>query len=386
MPETYDVAVVGLGALGSATAWQLARRGLRVIAFEQYALGHELGASHDSSRILRHSYHTSDYVRLTFEAYRDWADLEAASDEKLVTVTGGLDLFPPDAAIHPAEYIASMAEVGVPFEVLGVTDVAAQWPQWVLPEGTVALHQARTAIVPAARGTATMQRLARVDGARLVDETPVCSLKPTRTGVDVNAGGATYSCGAVVVCADAWTSRLLAPLGWDLPLTVTQEQVTYFAPESADTFAPQRFPVWIWMDDPSFYGFPTYGEATIKAAQDCGGPTILPDQRESTVDEGMLGRLGAFMGERLPASGHAVRSKRCLYTLTPDRDFVLAPVPGHERIVVGLGAAHGFKFAPTFGRRLADLAQGVAPGPELEAFRLDRPGITDPDYVASWLV
>ena len=386
MPETYDVAVVGLGAIGSASAWQLARRGLGVIAFEQYALGHELGASHDSSRILRHSYHTSDYVRLTFEAYRDWADLEAASDEELVTVTGGLDLFPPEAAISPAEYIASMVEVGVSFETLSVSDVAAQWPQWNLPEGTVALHQARTAIVPAARGTATMQRLARVDGARLVDQTPVHSLSPTRAGVDVNAGGRTYSCGAVVVCADAWTSRLLAPLGWDLPLTVTQEQVTYFAPEDLDTFAAQRFPVWIWMDDPSFYGFPTYGEATIKAAQDCGGPTVLPDQRESSVDEGMLGRLSAFMSQRLPASGRVVRSKRCLYTLTPDRDFVLAPVPGHERIVVGLGAAHGFKFAPTFGRRLADLAQGVAPGPELEAFRLDRPGITDPDYVASWLV
>src|SRR3954454_1674209 len=178
MPETCDVAVVGLGALGSATAWQLARRGLRVIAFEQYALGHELGASHDSSRILRHSYHTADYVRLTFEAYRDWADLEGASDEELVTVTGGLDLFPPDSAIGPAEYVASMAEVGVPFDMLSVSDVAQRWPQWVLPDGTVALHQARTAIVPAARGTAAMQRLARLDGARLLERTPVLSLKP----------------------------------------------------------------------------------------------------------------------------------------------------------------------------------------------------------------
>jgi sarcosine oxidase len=229
-----------------------------------------------------------------------------------------------------------------------------------------------------------MQRLARAAGAELLDETPVTAVRVGPTEVD--AGGTTYSCGSVVVCADAWSSRLLAPLGWDLPLTVTEEQVTYFAPDAPESFAPERFPVWIWMDDPSFYGFPTYGEPTIKAAQDCGGPTVTPEDRASVVDGDMLDRLAGFMAQRVPGSGRPIRSKRCLYTLTPDRDFVLAPVPGAENVVVGLGAAHGFKFAPTFGRRLADLALGASPGPELEAFRLDRPGLTDPAYSPSWLV
>ena len=386
MRETYDVAVVGLGALGSAAAWQLSRRGLRVLGLEQFELGHDRGASHDTSRILRHSYHTPEYVRLTFEAYRDWADLEAETGESLVTVTGGLDLFPPDAAIEPGDYTASMAEVGVPYDVLSVEDVAARWPQWSLPEGTVALHQDRTAIVPAARGTAAMQAMARRSGATLVGGTPVHAVRQHGDAVEVDAAGTTYSCAAVVVCADAWTSRLLAPLGWDLPLTVTEEQVTYFEPASPASFSPQAFPVWIWMDDPSYYGFPTYGEATIKAAQDCGGPTVTADARSGELDPDMLDRLSGFMAERLPASGRAVRSRRCLYTLTPDRDFVLGPVPGSERIVVGLGAAHGFKFAPTFGRRLADLALGAEVTPDLEPFRLDRPGITDPAYAPSWLV
>jgi sarcosine oxidase len=384
MTETYDVAVVGLGALGSATAWQLARRGVGVVGLEQYALGHDRGASHDTSRILRHSYHTPDYVRLTFEAYDDWADLEASSGETLVTVTGGLDFFPPGAAIDPGDYTSAMTACGVGFEVLGTADVAARWPQWTLPEGTLALYQDLTSIVPAARGTAAMQRLAGAARATLVDETPVTAVRPVAGGVEVDAGGTTYSCGSVVVCADAWTSRLLAPLGWDLPLTVTEEQVTYFAPDEPELFEAQRFPVWIWMDDPSFYGFPTYGEATIKAAQDCGGPTVTPEQRASVVDDEMLGRLGGFMRSRLPASGKAIRSRRCLYTLTPDRDFVLASVPGAEQVVVGLGAAHGFKFAPTFGRRLADLASGEGTG--LDAFRLDRPALTDPAYSPSWLV
>ena len=110
------------------------------------------------------------------------------------------------------------------------------------------------------------------------------------------------------------------------------------------------------MDDPSFYGFPCYGEPTVKAAQDCGGPTVDPDDRTSETDPGMQRLLVEHMARMLPASGRPVRSLRCQYTLTPDRDLVLSPVPGHERVVVGLGAAHGFKFAPTIGRLLADLA------------------------------
>ena len=274
----------------------------------------------------------------------------------------------------------------MPHEVLSGQDVEGRWPQWSLPEGTVALHQARTAIVPAARGTATMQAMARRAGARLVGGVTVTELRQRHDAVEVDTAGPGYACAAVVVCADAWSSDLLAPLGWDLPLTVTEEQVTYFEPDSPKTYAPQHFPVWIWMDDPSYYGFPTYGEATIKAAQDCGGPRVTADDRSGEPDPQMLDRLSAFMAERLPSSGRPVRSRRCLYTLTPDRDFVLGAVPGSERVVVGLGAAHGFKFAPTFGRLLADLSLGAAAPPELEPFRLDRPALTDPAYAPSWLV
>ena len=169
---------------------------------------------------------------------------------------------------------------------------------------------------------------------------------------------------------------------------MTQEQVTYFTPQAPADFAPDRFPVWIWMDDPSFYGFPTYGEATVKAAQDCGGPVVTGDERSFEPDAGRTKLLADFMAQTFPGSGPASRSKTCLYTLTPDRDFVLGAVPGHESVVVGLGAAHGFKFAPTFGRLLADLATtGVAGTPvDITQFRLERPALTDPAYPVSWLV
>lgn len=386
MTRAYDLAVVGLGALGSSTAWHAARRGLSVIGLEQFELGHDRGASHDSSRILRHSYHTPQYVDLTFAAYDDWADLADATGESFVTVTGGVDLFPDGAVIGMDDYTSSMTARGVPHEVLDVDTTLARWPQLALPEGTRVLFQERTSIVPAARGVAAMQRRARAHGAELRDRTAVRALVPRADGVDVVTDDGVVSAARAVVSADAWTAALLAPLGRDLPLTVTEEQVTYFAPADPEPFRPGRFPVWIWMDEPSYYGFPTYGEDTVKAAQDCGGPVVTAERRSGAEDAGMLDRLARFMAATFPGSGPAVRSRRCLYTLTPDRDFVVSAVPGTPQVVVGLGAAHGFKFAPTFGRLLTDLAVDGATSADVSPFRLDRPGLTDPSFVPSWMV
>jgi sarcosine oxidase len=386
MSDTYDLAVVGLGALGSSTVWHAARRGLSVIGLEQFELGHERGASHDSSRILRHSYHTPEYVDLTFAAYDDWADLEARTGESFVTVTGGVDLFPHGAAIDIDDYTSAMNARGVAHEVLGVEEALARWPQLALPEGTRVLFQERTSIVPAARGVAAMQRQAVAHGAVLRDRTPVRAIVPRSDGVDIVTDDGVVSAARVVVSADAWTAPLLAPLGWDLPLTVTEEQVTYFAPADPEPFRPGRFPVWIWMDEPSYYGFPCYGENTVKAAQDCGGPVVTAEDRSGTEDPEMLARLAGFMARTFPASGPAVRSKRCLYTLTPDRDFVVSAVPGLPQVVVGLGAAHGYKFAATFGRLLTDIAVDGTTSADISAFGLDRPGLTDPAYVANWMV
>jgi sarcosine oxidase len=384
--EWFDHVVIGLGALGSATAYELARDGHRVLGLERFSRGHARGASHDSSRILRHSYHTPEYVRLTLEAYADWARLEEASGTELVTTVGGLDLFPPGAAIPADDYVGSLDSIGIGYERLGGAEVMGRWPELRLPEGTFALHQPDAAIVPAGRGTAVLQEQARRHGAELRDSSPVLDLRDTGTGVEVTTPDGSVHAAAAIVCADAWTNDVLGRLGVRVPLEVTLEQVTYFQPEAPERFAPGRHPLWIWMDDPSYYGFPCYGEATVKAAQDCGGPRVDPDDRTSAPDPAMQARLTEHLARMLPGAGPPVRSLRCQYTLTPDRDFVISAVPGHERVVVGLGAAHGFKFAPTFGRLLAGLALGEPSPVELTSFRLDRPALTDPAYAAHWLV
>lgn len=382
MSETADVVVIGGGGLGSATAWHLARRGVDVVLLERFAFGHKNGASHDTSRILRRSYHTPGYVNLAREAYDDWATLEGESGERLVTRTGGLDFFPPGAAIPADDYLASMDTSGVPYDRLTDRDVAARWPAITLPDGTFSIFQKDTSIVPAGRSTATMQALARRRGARLYDESPVTGIR----GGTVTTPDRTISAGRVVITADAWTNDLLAHLGARLPLTVLREQVTYFAPERPAGFGPDRLPVWIWMDDPSFYGFPTYEGPLVKAAQDCGGAVTTAETRSFDTDPEGLKRLGDFVGGLLPGIGPPQHTVTCLYTLTPDRDFVIDAVPGHPEVYVGLGAAHAFKFAPTFGRVLADLATTGGTSSEIAPFAMDRPALVDPDFRPTWLV
>ncbi len=386
MSTRVDYVVAGLGALGSAAAYELASRGHSVVGLERFELGHTRGASHDSSRILRHSYHTPSYVRLTQDAYADWARLEQASGRSLVTKVGGLDLFPPHAAIPPVDYVDSLREVGIEHEVLDARAVAARWPQFDVASDVMALYQRDAAIVPAALGTRTMQEQAAKLGADLRPHSAVTGVEDRSDGIEVATADGTIRCRGLVVCADAWVNDVLGHLGVKVPVEVTLEQVTYFRPADPARFAPARMPLWIWMDDPSFYGFPSYGESTVKAAQDCGGPTVDPEDRTSEPDPAMEQRLASFVAELLPGSGEAVRSSRCQYTLTPDRDFVIAPVPGHESVVVGLGAAHGFKFAPTFGRLLADLVVDAGTATDVTDFRLDRPALTDPAYAAHWLV
>jgi sarcosine oxidase len=390
MGREWDLIVVGLGALGAGTAyWASTRPGARVLGLEQFEFGHVNGASADHSRIIRLSYHRPDYVRLAKRAYETWAVIEAEAGERVVTVTGGLDLWPPDPAIPTADYTESLAAEGVPFELLDAREVMRRWPQWRLDEGTTAMFQARGGLADPFKGNAAHLQLAAGRGATLQDRTPVTAIRAVGGEVEVDAGGITHRAGHVVVAADAWTNGLLAPFGRQLPLTVTKEQVTYFEAPDPGAFAPDRFPVWIWMDDPSFYGFPTYGEAGPKAAQDCGGRPTTPATRTFERDETAHGNVRGFLARHLPgAVGPDIYTKTCLYTLTPDRDFVVDRVPEAPAVTILLGAAHGFKFASVLGRIATEIAfDGASPSaPELDRFRIDRPILLEAEPATSWMV
>jgi sarcosine oxidase len=386
----WDVVVVGLGALGSAAAyWASTRPGTRVLGLEQFELGHANGASADHSRIIRLSYHRPEYVRLAKRAYETWAAVEAEARDRIVTITGGLDLWPADPAIPMADYTESLAAEAVPFEILDAAEVMRRWPQWHLPHDVTGMWQSRGGLADPFKGNAAHRRLAVARGARLIDRTPVTAIRDVGGAYEVDAGGTTYAAGTVILTADAWMNGLLASFDRQLPLTITKEQVTYYACPDPAAFAPARFPVWIWMDDPSFYGFPTYGEAGPKVAQDCGGEPTTPETRSFEPDPAVFRRVGEFLARHLPrAVGPPILTRTCLYTLTPDRDFVVDRVPEAPGVVVGLGAGHGFKFASVLGRVLVELAldESSPSDNELAAFRIDRPILLEEDPPTSWLV
>ena len=392
MRTDWDAIVVGLGAIGSGAAYWLSRRhGDRVLGLEQFELGHTRGAGQDHSRIIRLSYHRPDYVRLARRAFESWAEVEAEAGTRIVTRTGGLDIGPRDGAIPLSDYRAAMDAEGVPYEHLDGREIMRRWPQWRLGDEHHGLYQADSGIADPNRGNAAHQRLARERGATLLEHSPVTRLRDAGGGESQveTADGTIHRAPHVVLAADAWTNDLLASFDRRLPLTIIQAQVTYFAAPDPQAFAPDRFPIWIWMDDPSFYGFPTYGEAGPKAAEDVGGDEVTAATRTYDRNEVGFARLTDFLGRHLPGHlGPEIVTKTCLYTLTPDRDFVVDRLPGHPGILVALGAAHAYKFASVLGRVLAELAAdgGTASAREIERFRIDRPILLEANPPTSFLV
>jgi sarcosine oxidase len=391
----YDVVVVGLGALGSAAACWLARRGQRVLALEQFEIGHPYGASQDVSRIIRLSYHRRDYVRLARRAYASWADIEAAHGTQVVFRTGGIDVGPrtpaEGVAIDLEAYAEAMTAEGVPFERLDGPEVMRRYPAWRLGDEHAGLFQADTGLADPSRGNVAHRELAVAHGAVLRDQAPVDRVVDEGGELTVVlAGGDRVTAGAVVLATDAWTNDLLEPLGLRLPLAVTQEQVSWFTPRGDPAlFDPSRFPVWIWMDEPSFYGFPTHGHPGPKIGQDVGGREVTPATRTFERDEDAHARVMAFLAEHLPAMAvEPFLTKTCLYTLTPDRDFVVDAVPEHPGVHVLLGSAHAYKFASVLGRVIAErvVDGSSASEAELERFRIDRPPLTALDAPRAWVV
>lgn len=383
--RTSDAIVIGLGGIGSAAAWRLAAAPgtPRVLGLEQFELGHDRGASQDQSRITRLSYHRREYVELAIEAQAAWREVEAAAGRQVLTMTGGLDLAPPNAAESIDDYADAMTSARVGFEWLDAVDVERRWPAWRLKPGTRAIFQADAGIADPEQGNAAHQALARQAGAELLEHARVAAINDHGGELEVKLeDGRAFTTGSIVLCTDAWTNDLLGPLGQPLPLSVTREQVTWFQPEDAAAFAPERFPIWIWLDQPSFYGFPGHAGRGPKVGQDVGGRATTANTRTFDLDIDCLDRVETFLTRHLPgALGRRDSTKTCLYTLTPDRDFVLDRVPDHPGIVVALGAAHGYKFAALFGRLLADLAldplrQPPAFGHEL--FTYSRPALANP--------
>lgn len=381
----YDVAVVGLGALGSAAAYHAVSKGAKVIAFEQFELGHVKGASHDTSRIVRTSYEGPEYVALAKSAYKDWAKLEVAAKQKLLTITGGVVFLPkekgkqaPDQWTNgiptASEWARTLDANGVPYERLSNVEANKRWPVLKIKEDREVIYTSDTGIAHAYKSITAMQFLARLGGAEMLENTQVKHVTPNASigrGVRIETSKGVYSASKVILAADAWVNELLRPLGMEVPLRVTQEQVTYFKPSNPGQYQPDKFPVWVWAGEQWYYGFPCYGEPAIKVGHDNAQQYMTPSERTFVPNRGRIDELASLLQDFTPDGGRQeLRTVTCQYAMTPNRQFVISPVEKHEDIICTLGSAHAFKFAPAIGRIAAELALDGKTTDDISKFKL----------------
>jgi sarcosine oxidase len=368
------MAVLGAGGVGSAAARFLAREGHDVTVLEQFEPDHDRGSSHGTSRIIRKTYTDGFYTGLMGAAYPLWDELEREAGEPLFARTGGLFFGPAE---HP-ELVAirrALAENGVPFEELDPAACARRFPRLRLLPGESGVFEREAGFLRASACVRANLRLATAHGARVRARATVEGITPGAGGITLAlAGGDTLSVDRLIVAAGPWTGRLLSRFV-SLPFTVTRQTWCHFEPEGAvEEFSAERFPVWIDFAT-NFYGFPHDGQAPgVKVAWHERGTPTDPDRVDRELHESDREPLRRYRAEHLPGlSARVALEKVCLYTMTPDADFVVDHLPVEPRItLVGGLSGHGFKFTVLLGRIAAWMATDQRVPWELSRFSLAR--------------
>jgi sarcosine oxidase len=369
VPRAYDVAVVGLGAMGSHTALELATRGRRVLGIDRHRPPHTLGSTHGRTRIIREAYFEEPlYVPIVQRAYDLWRRLEERSGARLLTVTGGLMLGASDSEVVVGAR-ASAVEHDLPYEELSARQVRERFPAYAVPDEHEAILEPRAGFLePEAAVEATLA-LAAAAGAELRFDEPVLELE----GNALRTARGTYVADRVVVAAGPWLPELVPGLA--ALFTAARQPLLWLDPQEPALFTPERFPVFVWEWKPgwAFYGFPDVGDG-FKVAVHHHGEATTPD----TVDRGLRPddeeAIRELVRRFFPAGDGELREFAvCLYTNTPDEHFVIDRLPDDERVLVASPCSgHGFKFAPAVGEILADLATGESPRFDLAPFALRR--------------
>jgi sarcosine oxidase len=357
----YDVVVVGLGGMGSAAAYHLARRGQRVLGLERFGPAHDRGSSHGNSRIIRQAYFEDPaYVPLVLRAYELWDELEEESGEEILTLTGGI-MMGPGGSRTVTGSIESAEAWGLDYEVLDAGDIRARFPLFRVHDDLVALYEKNTGILRPERAVRAHLDAATSRGAELHFEEPAISWEVVGDGVRVTTEQNTYEAARLVVSAGPWAPQLLSEMG--LPLEVQRLVQFWFRPKNGiEPFALGTFPVWIWElpDGLQFYGFPNHdGEETgVKVAFFRVGPICTPDTIDRTVHPEEVEQMREYLRMGIPdLDGEFLRAKTCMYTNTPDEHFVISTHPEHPQVSIAAGfSGHGFKFTSVVGEILADLA------------------------------
>jgi sarcosine oxidase len=375
-PQQYDAIVVGLGAMGSATLYHLARRGWRVLGLEQFTPSHTRGSSHGDSRIIRETYFEHPlYVPLVQRAHELWRDLEKRSGASLMTITGGLMIGPPDGTVVSGT-LRSAAEHNLPHEVLTPVEIGERFPAFTLAERLVAVFDPRAGFLdPEACNRAHIQ-LAREAGAETRFNEAVLDWIREGEGVRVTTASGVYTADRLVLTAGPWNRGLLPDL--ELPLTIERQAIFWLEPDGdPSAYDVARFPIYAYeyRAGSICYGFPQLPRG-IKASVMHDGQTVLdPDEVNRAVGQSEVNPLRVALRPILPALSKAqVRATDvCLFTNTPDHDFIIDFHPFCPEVLISSPCSgHGFKFSSAIGELQADLLMKRKAEFDLSPFRIGR--------------
>jgi sarcosine oxidase len=387
----YDVIVVGLGALGAATLYQLSQRGARVLGIDQFAPPHDLGSSHGDSRITRLAIgEGNEYAPFVQRSHAIWRELEARTGKPLMTTTGGLVLGPRDgAAAHHGKTdfvrgtIACAERFGIAHEVLDAAGIRRRFPQFHLQGDELGYHERDAGFVRPEDAIGAQLAVARASGAQTRTGERVRAVEPVGNGdtVRVRTDSASFTADRVVVAAGAWLPEFLgqqARSDWQAHFSVHRQVMHWFDTGSAAAdFAPERFPIFIWMygdgEEDYMYGFPSSDPAqpALKVATEQYVRATTPDTIERNVSpEETAAMYRERVAGRFPQiDGRALKARACMYTVTPDNRFVIDALDGLPNVLIASACSgHGFKHSAGLGDAIADHVLGRHSALDLSPF------------------
>lgn len=374
MTDIHDVVILGVGGMGSAAAYHLAKRGLSVVAIDQFQPGHDRGSSHGLSRIIRLAYfeHPS-YVPLLRRAFKLWRELEEESRERLLHVTGAIDAGPPGSRVVEGS-LESCRVHDLPHELLTGRELHQRFPGYSLPDAYRAVFQPDGGFLEPERCIQAHVRLAARHGATMRYGARVQDWKQDRDGVVVMLDHAEIRAKQLVLSAGAWTPKVVPSLA---PLLQPERQVVgWFGVNEPTAFALGSFPVFVMTTpDGHFYGFPEHGVPGFKIGKyHHRAEAIDPDAMRRSPDPTDEAVLRDCVSTCFPgADGPLLRASTCIFTNTPDEHFIIDRLPGTpQALVVSACSGHGFKFCSVVGEIVADLVADGSTKHDLSLFKLDR--------------
>lgn len=370
----YDVIVAGVGAMGSATAYHLARRGKRVLGLERYGIPHDMGSSHGHTRIIRLAYYEDpSYVPLIQRAHELWRELEELSGERLLHTTGSIDAGPEDSWVFKGSWDSCRLH-DLPHEVLTGAELRRRHPGYHLPPGHLALLQPDGGFLKPERCIVSYVRAAQSLGAEIHGHEPILEWWPTESGIGVRTRHTTYEAEKLVLTTGAWLGEHAPELR---ALATPERQVlAWLQPTAPEKFRPENFPVFnLLVEEGRFYGFPVYGVPGFKFGKyhhlQERGPADTIDWQVYEKDEALLRE---FAGRYFPeGTGPTMDLKACMFTNTPDGHFIMDHHPAYPQVTVASACSgHGFKFASAVGEVMADLAEKGSTRHDIRFFGLER--------------